>query len=185
MNAIELLVLDALLPEARKAAERQQRAKARQEEAAAEEWRQLQGEAEALVASLRRQASARMLTPAACDELRASLERYLDLLARIRAAGRSDAAWQDLRKSFARIEPVATRMLDLIAELAERRAVNSGWLSPQVGTFILAAVVLLPVVMPAGTLYLLLAAAAGIAAWRLLPNWFMIRQLRELAGKLG
>lgn len=184
MSASELLVLEALLPEARKAVERQQRAQERQKEAEADEWRRLRGEAEILVASLRSQARDRRMTPAACDELRSGLDNYLSLLARVRGSGRSDTEWMQLRKEVARIEPVASRMIDLIDELAERRAVNRGWLSMPVGSFLFAAFILLPEMLPPAVSYLVLAVAAGLLAWRLVPNFLMVRQLRELAAKL-
>lgn len=185
MAAADLLVLEALLPQAKKAAERTRQAQARREEEAAGEFRELRAEAELLLASLRRLAGRPLLTTQVCAELRAGIERYRELLARVRTAGRSDAGWQEMRRTLARNEPVAGRMLDLVQQLTERRAVNNGWLSREMVGLYFVALFVLPRFLPGGALYLLGLAAVGVPAWRLLPNWLMARRIRKLGGRLG
>lgn len=179
----ELLVLDALLPEARKAAERQRAARAEQERNVADDLQKLRAESELVLGDLRGH-SGRLLTPSACGELRLVLERYQGLLARIRAGGRSDPAWMNLRKRVVRAEPFADRIQEHLDRLIERRTANAGWFSREAAGFAFFAVVVAPVFLPPRMTYLPLAAVLGLIAWRLLPNFLAARRIRELAGKL-
>lgn len=183
MDAADLLVLEALLPEARKAAERGRSVRAEQEKAEAEDMRKLRGDAELAIGNLR-SLGGRLLTPAASAELRAALDQYQGLLARVRASGRSDDAWMALRKRVVRVEPYADRMQELVDRLAERRTANAGWFGREAAGFAFFAIIVLPIFLPARLSYLPAMIVAGLAAWRLLPNFFAARQIRELAGKL-
>jgi tRNA A-37 threonylcarbamoyl transferase component Bud32 len=179
-----LLVLEALLPQARKLAEQQQLAEARLREADAAECAALNTELQAVLAALRHAARASLLLPAACATLAAELERYFDLVAKIRASGRSDLPWQELRAAAARRKTVAAQMREAVHSLAEQRAENAGWLSQQVLIFVVLAMLLLPMIFGRSTLGWLSALLAGVAAWRLLPVYSQTRKIRGLASRL-
>jgi hypothetical protein len=179
-----LLVLEALLPQARKLAEQQQLAEARLREADAAECAALNTELQAVLAALRHAARASLLLPAACATLAAELERYFDLVAKIRASGRSDLPWQELRAAAARRKTVAAQMREAVHSLAEQRAENAGWLSQQVLIFVVLAMLLLPMIFGRSTLGWLSALLAGVAAWRLLPVYSQTRKIRRLASRL-
>jgi tRNA A-37 threonylcarbamoyl transferase component Bud32 len=179
-----LLVLEALLPQARLVAERQQQADARQREDDAAECAALNAELQAVISALRAGARASLLLAPACSALDANLERYFDLVAKIRASGRSDLPWQELRASAARRKTVATPMRQALDSLAEQRAENAGWLNQQVLTFVALAMLLLPMIFGPSTLGWLSALLVGVAAWRLLPFYSLTRRIRELASRL-
>ena len=76
------------------------------------------------------------------------------------------------------------RMQQLVDELTERRAANAGWLSMEVLGFVVLSLFLLPMFIGDRIAYLIMAAALGVAAWRLLPNWLRMREIRELSRML-
>ena len=183
MHASSLLVLEALLPEANKGAERQIKANHQRRESEADQCVALKAELASTIAAIR-SAGAGMIFANAGLELSANLDAYLDLIARIRASGRSDSSWQELRKSAIRNEAKLNQLRLLVDALAVHRSENAGWLSQQVLIFFGLAIILLPIFFDARIVYLLIAAAAAIAAWRLAPVISMRRKIRDLAARL-
>jgi hypothetical protein len=179
-----LLVLEALLPQARLVADRQLQAEARQREADATECAALSAELQAVIAALRAAARANLLPGAACSRLDAELERYFDLVDKIRASGRSDLPWQELRAAAARHKTVATQMREALHSLAEQRAENAGWMNQQVLICVVLSLLLLPMIFGRSTLGWLSALLAVGIAWRLLPFYSLTRRIRELASRL-
>ena len=184
MDPAGLLVAESLLPAARKAEQRQVQAVARQRESADETLRSVRQDVTASLARLRGNAQGASFMPAVCDLVRADIDNYLDVLARLRSSGRSDEPWMDLRKSAARSEAIANRMLKLLDDLSERRAANAGWISLRMLGFQLLALILLPELLGERSVPFLLAMLAGILAWRFLPVLVMMRKLREMASRL-
>ncbi len=184
MGAAALLVLESLLPEARKVAERQVQSNARQREAKADECAALRAEFQIVIAALRAAARDSLFMPGACSALGASLDRYFDLIARIKASGRADLAWQEIRKTAVRVETAAGQLRLLADTLAEQHAANAGWLSLPVLGFSVLAMLLLPALLGPRIFYLLTALVVGIAVWRLAPAFSMMRRIRELADRL-
>ncbi|MBS1170550.1 MAG: hypothetical protein H6R01_1468 [Burkholderiaceae bacterium] len=183
MDAASLLVLEKLLPEARKISERQKKAQARAREAEISECQKRRSEITAIVASLHHLTTNRHATPAVCEEIRRLTGEYHAQLTAARAAGNPDEAWQELIRYAARYRRNIDRIQELVDELNERRAVNAGWLGTEtVGAIAIAALVA-SLFMGERVLFLILAGALGIAAWRLLPNWFRMREIRNL-GKM-
>lgn len=184
MDATSLLVLESLLPEARKVADRQNQANARKRQAEIEEFRQMETEADTLIANLRAVADETLLTSDVCTALRRDLERFFNLLARVRSAGRADAAFMDFQRSLKRIEPRANHMMALVEGLAERRAANSGWLS---GNMMIAAVIALwlsSVFLGTYAFYAVVAVIVTGLAWRMVPNYFTMQSIRKLAAEI-
>ncbi len=184
LDAAALLVLESLMPEAKKAAERQSKAEDGQRENENRESAAVKGELQAALAAIRGAAESSMPIPLDCAELRASLDLYFILLARIKASGRSDLEWQEIRRAAIRPERVATQMLALNDELAEHRAENAGWLSPPALGFAALLMILLPAFLGRQIVYLLGAIAAGLLTWRLQPSFSMMRRIKELADRL-
>jgi serine/threonine protein kinase len=185
LDASGLLVMEALLPEARKAAQRQRQAAARRTAEAEAELHEFQNELATTMARLRQNAQGGSFWRARCDEVRSNAEDYLNLLARLRATGRSDAPWQTLRQTAGRNEPNVNRLLKLLDDLEVRRTANAGWISLRVQVATGLVVWLVPSVVGEASLYPILAVIAGILAWRFVPVFIMMKQLRELARKFS
>jgi len=184
LGAASLLVLESLLPEAKKAAQRQAEAGERQRITDTDESSSLKGELRTTLGAIRDAGNASLLTAAACARLRAALDRYFALLARIRSSGRIDLPWQEIRKSAARAERAAGQMVLLVDTLAEQRAEIAGWMSREVLVFFALAMVLLPIFFGRQAAYLVSAIAGVLLVWRVTPCYSIMRRIRELACKL-
>jgi hypothetical protein len=138
----------------------------------------------ALLNNLRTKARTERLSPRVCRELQADLERFFDLLARVGSAGGSDEASVRLQQSLRRLEPLAGNMQTLLEVLAERRAANSGWLGQETLIFLALAVVFVPGFFGARATYAMVAAVIGVLVWRMLPNYFTMQNIRDLAQRL-
>ena len=183
--AADLLVLESLLPEARKVAERQLQANARAVETQTDECKAMGTEFQNVLAQIQSAGRASLIAPAGGSDLAASIERYFDLVATIIASGRSDLPWQQMSKTVARAKPVVTQLRERVEKLIERRAQNVGWMSREVAIFVALAVLFLPLFLPPNLRYLPIALALTVAAWRLVPMVFLMREIRELAAKLS
>ena len=185
METSDLLVLESLLPEARKAAQLQIEANARKEEEQASECAAMAVEFQLLIAQVHSAGRASLMMPAACSHLAACLDSYFDLVARISASGRADLQWQSMRKAAVRAKPVANQLRQKVDELLERRAADAGWFSREVAIFAGLVLLLAPIFLAPNIRYLLLAGALAVACWRLGPTYFLMRDIRELAGRLS
>lgn len=179
-----LLVLEGLLPQAREVADRQIKADARQRQQLDRDCAALGAELRIALVAVREAATSSLILPTAASDLRASLDRYDEVIARIKASGSGDAAWLELRKTASRTKPVVNRLGPLLDTLTERRAVDAGWLSLPVLGFVTLALLLLPALWGPRAFYALLLAAAGVLAWRLLPSYQLMREIRGLGEKL-
>lgn len=185
MSAAGLLVLESLLPEARKVADRQIKANARQQEAQASDFQTTKQELSTTIHAIRAAAKRNLLLQSsASDELRAELDHYFEVLARIKASGRSDLGWQDLKKSASRVERVALQLTSLLDALAERRAVNAGWFRAEVVVFAILAMLFLPILFGRVFNYWPMAVTVAVVAWRVLPLLTMARRIRALADRV-
>ncbi len=185
MASADLLVLESLLPEARKLAQRQLQAKARALETLSDECKAMGLEFQNVLAQIQAAGRASLIAPSGGADLAACIERYFDLVARIVASGRSDLPWQQMSKSVARAKALLTQLRGKVEQLIEHRARNVGWLSRDVAIFVVLAVLFVPLFLPPSLRYLPIALALAVAAWRLLPMMFLMREIRELAGKLS
>lgn len=184
MDAASLLVLEALLPEARKTAERQIKSVERQRQAELDECQQLRNQITEVVGAMRSLIKDNMLTQQVCEELTHNIEHHFQLIAKVRAIGRADIEWRDIKNSIIRVERLSSQMLLLLHKLAERRAVNAGWLSHEVLGFVVLAMILLPVFVAPWLAPILLVTSGAVAAWRLVPILFMMRDIKALGGKI-
>jgi len=179
MDASSLLVVEALLPEARKSVEHQLKKAERRQQEVEKEHADLRNEVRTVITSIRDIAANRLATPAVCNELRERLDEYFALAGKIRASPRIDASWQEIKKQMQRTQVVANILLERVARLRERRAVTSGWLSPQSAAFAALSLLFLPIFIP-GIRIWLFAGIIGIVVWRLLPDFLAMKSIREL-----
>jgi hypothetical protein len=184
MDAAQLLVLEALLPEARKAVERHIERGERRRDSDLDEIKTTKQEVVATISSIRKLARRNMLRQSAADELRAELERYFELLATIKASGRSDPDWLALKKTALRAEAGAMQMRQLVDRLAERRAVNAGWLGSAVLGFASLLIIFLPLLFRNPLSYLVFVACGAIFAWRMLATHLIVRRIGNMAERL-
>lgn len=184
MDAAELLVMESLLPEARKAFQRKLQATARHKAEDEAELHALQDELASTLVRLRQSAQGGSFWPARCEQVRSDSADYFNILARLRASGRSDEPWQALRQSAARCEFNVNRLLKLLDDLCVRRTANAGWISLRVQAAAGLVVWLVPGAIGQASLYPILVVIVGILAWRFLPVFAMMKQLRELSAKL-
>lgn len=179
-----LLVMEALLPETRKRARLDGDRRAQILQAEIQEWNLLKAEALSVCERLRKAATPPVFTSAASAQLRAAIDDFFSLEARVRAIGQHDESALQLRNSLLRIEPVANRLLILCDQLLERQTVNAGWFSERGLGFAALALFLLPLFFGQRLLLPLLGGVLAIAAWRFLPAYTIGRQIRRLARTL-
>lgn len=184
LPAPHLLALESLLPEARKQSKRNQE-KARQADVDAQALtRRLQTDCAMAIARLQQTASVTFFTDAQCAELQQSIEAFAGLAGQVRAQGQTSPEYQKLRKQMARLEPSVSRMRRQVDALLERRAQNRGWFNQQTMGFYGMLLFVVPLFISQRWFYPLLIIGGLFAAWRFLPNYFSLREIRALAEKL-
>lgn len=180
MDAASLLVLEALLPEAKKSVEHQLKKMARDLDQSDREYAALREDISTVLDHLRSTASSGLATPAVCDDLRAHIEHYMQLIVAIRASSRGDQDWLDFKKQALRSQVAANRMLEKLDELARHRAISAGWFTLETAGFVVLGLFVLPVLFPGIGLWLILTIIV-LVAWRLLPDYLMMKSIQELA----
>jgi hypothetical protein len=179
MSAPELLVLEALLPEARKSVEHQHKKSERKRKEKEREDMALGEEVSTTITHIRAIAGEQLATPAVCDELREHLDEYFRLVTAMRASGRSDPEWLELKKQALRPQQLASVMREQLDKLSQHRAISAGWLATPTIVVAVVAVFLLPAIIP-GILPWLIAGIIAMLVWRLLPDYWMMQSIRKL-----
>ena len=120
--------------------------------------------------------------PALCD----ALDQRSGLVARIRAAGRSDADYLALCRSLGRSEPLLRRLRECAEALSERRLANRGWFSREVLSAFGTALFFIPWALRRYLTPILLILLLGVtlALWRSVPLYFLRRDIRNLSQRL-
>ncbi len=181
----ELLMLEALLPEARKVRDRQIKSQERRHESAQSEVQALKRELAAMTLALRRAAGGSLMLTDSIAALRQQVDHYFDIIARIKSAQSADAGWQALNKSAQRNENIARQLSSLVDRLVQKRAVNAGWSSSPFLGFALLALMALPAFLIGPEVYFAWAACAGLVVWRLAPVYMITRKINHLAARLS
>lgn len=182
MPVASLLVLEALLPEAQKAVERQQKAEAWQRTSDQDAALVMKQEVVRTIKALRVAATDSLLPASATEDLRRALDDYYEILEKLRASTGAEVAWQDAKKAALRVEHIAAKISRLLDSLLARRTENQGWAGQEIQIFVVIAVIAVPVFFRGGNFYWILALA--VAAWRFLPNFLTMRKIRELGEQL-
>jgi hypothetical protein len=183
VDAASLLVLEALLPHARKAQQRLHATRERRNATRHNELLELQRDLARCLDNLHDLANQRWLNPDLCAQMRQQLDTWFEIGATLRAAGQPDAAWQQLEREWQANRQHATALRQSIDELTQRHSVNSGWLNRYTLAF---ALLSLPFAASRGPrlLQLALLVLAGVLAWRLLPMPWMMAEIRTLVWRM-
>lgn len=180
LDAVSLLVVESLLPEARKAVDKQVKAIERRGVQEQRELAEMTITFKVTLSALRSATTDHGLGRLACDAIKQSLDTYFELVAQIKRAGRADAEWQELQRKALRPERAALKLQTLVHKLAEQHAANSGWFDVRVLPFV-GIGLLFGNSITAGGSYMVGDAMLAALVWRLAPTWSTKRQIRELA----
>lgn len=184
MGSAQLLVLEALLPQARAAAERHAQVQAQRQQDVTAEFTRLKQDWVIAVAGARAGQRLGYMQTLAVQELRQALEQCADLARRIQALGDAREEVVELRRAVARQTRVLQQMQNALDDLEERRTENRGWFGQQALIFVATAIFILPVFLGARVVSWLLLLTALVALWRIWPAVQTVREIRELAGSL-
>ena len=180
-----LLALESLLPEARKQAKRiQEREEQAQSEAQAR-TKTLQVDSTLAIADISEASQLTFFGDEVLSGLHEKINRFFALAAQVRAHARSDQDYLNLRKQITQLEPSINRLRRLIDTLLERRAVNRGWLNERTFGFFGLSLLFLPVFLSERWVYPLMLAGGIFVVWRLLPNYFTVREIKALLRKIS
>jgi hypothetical protein len=184
MAPADLLVAEALLPPARKAAAHEEQVEEQKRAASEDESKELREEFQAILSSLHRHLRSQWFSTDDCDLIEAAIAQHEALLERLRAGSQAMPAWAALTKQAARVEPALLRLRELLDDLGRRRTVNTRWLNWGLGLGLLFMIVFIPKSFGVWPPYAMSAAGLSVIAWRLLPLWQLMGQLRELGQTL-
>ncbi|HEX7642110.1 MAG TPA: protein kinase [Burkholderiaceae bacterium] len=185
MDAPDLLVLEALLPEARKVRDRVQKSEERAQDASREELQSVRHDLAVATQTLRSAARGNLMLADSVQAVRTQIDAYIDLVVRIKSSQRAEPDWQAMKKTAARNEPLIKHLSLLTDRLAERQAANSGFFGIEALGLAAAASVMLPFFLRGAPIYLLAAVFTGLLAWRVVPVYWMMRKINRLAEKLA
>lgn len=185
MDAANLVVLERLLPELRELASRGQRAADRAREGLAQQANATRAALESSLAAVRSSLGLLAWSGSNVEEVGAALHGYFEAVQEIRSSGRTDEAWEALRRDASRFEAVNTRLRVLADSVAVIRARNAGWFSLRMMVFLVITVSVIHQVANPGANAILIMFIAAFAAWRVLPLLALVRQMRELGQRLG
>lgn len=179
MDAASLLVVEALLPEAKKSVDHQLKKIERYRQDMDRECTVMREEIRSVLARISSIATSRLAMPLVCDELRELVEYYLELVVTIRASGRTDQEWLDVKKEALRLQISSNRMLEALDRISQHRAVTAGWFGMQTISFLILAVFLLPMLFPDAGIWITLS-VIFLVAWRLFPDYRMMKSIQKL-----
>lgn len=183
-----LLVLQALLPQAREAAARAVKQQAQRQQDAAQEVERLQNSFTLALEAVREGRHLGYTQTLALTRLTQSLEDIQPLIRQVLASADPSEAAVSLRRKATRVQRGILNMQTLIDDLQQRRTENKAWFGLHALGFALLVVVVLPMAFGAANASrvqsVVLAAAAGVALWRYWPTVKIVQQIREVAAKL-
>ena len=192
MSPVDLLVTECLLPELRTLVQRQEQHSAGAQAQQLEECQTAGKHVSAIISQIRVSVRNSALNNDECERLSALCHDYFKEVATIRASGRVDLPWMEMRKSVLRYERKVNTLMEKINRLAEHNVVNAGWINQR--TIGYALCLMLFLILPArrsaefslnGTmLFAELAAVAAFLLWRFVPVFLWKQQIRETAANL-
>ncbi len=182
MPAAQCLALEALMPEARAAMQKQRESEQQQALNALRERDAMQSRMAGALADLLRCCEVRGFSIVRSEALLAAVEAFQGELARMR--GEPQLWSTTLAVRARRVEPSARRLQALLFGVAQSRAINEGWMSSRVSSAVLGVVVMGFLGGGAWLGGAALAGAGGLLAWRLLPPYFVRRDIRAVVLKM-
>jgi hypothetical protein len=191
MDAAALLVLEALLPEARKTAERLRKAAEDNEVSAVNALNTLREGVATTLAQLKSHSPSFWPTSRDLESIENISVRFFAQAALVRARGEAGTVgksaadsygerFQTLRKQVARNEPLVDRIQQNAQDLQRQLAVNAGWLNVRVFGFFGLSLLLLPILFNERIVASVFAAGVAIVAWRISGTLSRARRLRAL-----
>ncbi len=183
MAPAQLLACEALLPEMRKASERQTRQDDLHQQQQTNARAGLHAALQSTLAQVSQQARQvpYLFPDSRVHSLRQALNDHADLMVQIRAHGDADQEWLAMRRQALRSEPVALRLRDLCDRLSERTTANQGWFGRETFTFSGVGLAVAVLLLSTRMLLVLLGIGAAIAAWRGVPTLLMVQDIHRLA----
>lgn len=185
MDAASLLVLEALLPEAKKTADKLRHAARCRAADDAETIDALRAELAATLAELCLHAPGVWPFEHEIEHLEADLDRFHHLAAHVRRLGEQDEQRLALRKSVARCEPLLARVREQTQVMRRHLAINAGWLNTRTLAFLGVALLALPFFFGAGAIGPVFSVALAIGAWRIGSTILLSRRLQALLDKIN
>lgn len=185
MEAPDLLVLEALLPEARKMRDKVKKAKEQAQDANRSELDSLKHELTAATLAVRSAARGNLMLADSVENVRSRVGDYINLVVHIKSSQRAEQEWQVLKKAASRNEAAMKQLSLLLDRLSERQAANSGLFGIESIGFVAALSLVLQVEAQHHPFYLVAVACAGLLAWRMVPVFVAGRKIRRLAEKLA
>jgi len=194
LSLAELLATECLLPDARKMAEKQSKHEAETKLAQHDEYLNKGKAVTSIISQIRVLARDNALSPSICENILNLCMDYFHEIAEIRASGRTDVAWQDMRRSALRHERNVHALIEKINHLTEHNAINAGWFSGRAIAY--AAAILFFLMLPSRrsltsiitpgstTMWIILGIIVLFSLWRYLPVFLWRGQIKEIVEKL-
>ncbi len=192
MSPVQLLVTEYLLPELCTLAHKQGQHEAGARVQQAEECQTAGRNVSAVLSQIKASLRHCSLNPDDCENLKALCDDYFRQVAIIRAAGRADLPWMEMRKAALRHEGKVNNLMRKINQLTEHHAVNTGWFNWRTIGYVLC-IMILPILPErrsgeyhlSGTVLLTeLTITAVFLLWRFFPAYLWKQQIREIGAKL-
>jgi len=180
MDDADLLVLEGMLPDARKARERFLQHERLQREAQAEQRDTVIRACSETLGRLRHHADHALFTRSVREALAADLDTMDELIAQVRSQGDADADWQAFRNRLGRILPFLRRLQELVMHRSEQQPLTDALINTQNLPVLAIALVLGPILLGPGSLYIIMGIVLLLALWQLLPLWLDMRRVRKL-----
>lgn len=180
MDDTDLLVLEGILPDARKAHERFLQNERLQREALAGQREEMIRASTEILGRLRRHADHILFTPPVREALAADIDTLDEIIAQVRAQGHADADWQALRNRLGRTLPFLRRLQELVMRRSEQQPLTDALLNMQNLPVLVIAFALGPIFLGPNSLYIILVIVLLLALWQLLPLWLDMRRVRKL-----
>jgi serine/threonine protein kinase len=179
-----LLALECLIPMLKKIQQSYQRGKAQQQAMDKAILQTLQTDLTLCLQNLQANSNVRFYSTDDCDDLRNQLDRLLGYYTTIRATASTDPGWQKLERDSKIKWKIALDMRERADVLYQWQVVNNGWFNQWTWATAGIAMLLAWVVAGPGMMALTASAAAGVVAWRLMPTFTMVGELKEMASRL-
>jgi serine/threonine protein kinase len=194
MTLVELLATECLLPEAQKMAEKRSKHEAETKLAQHDEFLSKGKAVTSIISQIRMLTRDNRLSAPICENILKLCADYFHEIAEIRASGRTDVAWQEMRRSALRHERNVHALIEKINRLTEHNAINAGWFSGRAIGY--AAAILLFLMLPSRrsltsiitpgstTMWIILGIILVFSLWRYLPVFLWRGQIKEIVEKL-
>ncbi|WP_415033659.1 serine/threonine protein kinase [Azonexus sp.] len=180
----DLLVFEALLPEAQRQAKKNL---SRQENAARERQettQRLQRETRQAAAYLALFGQKGLWRQNTLDELDSALDQLAAVTAQVRAHDDSSPAYQNLRAEVLRLEPITKRIRPLLEENYQQRMIRRGWFNERSLRFYGIALFATPIFLGPRFFFPILLGGGGIVLWRFGVEFLVLKRIKDWLEKL-